>query len=95
MCGIAGLLCAVEGPAEESLRAAVLAMTGTLAHRGPDDSGVWIDAPAGVALGHRRLSILDLSPAGHQPMASSDGQTERTEITPELSHKTASCHETR
>ena len=47
-------------------------MTGALSHRGPDDSGVWIDSEAGIALGHRRLSIIDLSPAGHQPMLSSD-----------------------
>jgi asparagine synthase (glutamine-hydrolysing) len=45
-----------------------------LAHRGPDDSGVWIDSAAGVGLGHRRLSIIDPSPEGHQPMLSSDGR---------------------
>jgi len=45
-------------------------MADTLAHRGPDDSGIWVDGAAGVALAHRRLSILDLSPAGHQPMTS-------------------------
>jgi len=44
-----------------------------IAHRGPDDSGVYLDSSAGVAFGHRRLSILDLSPLGHQPMASPDG----------------------
>jgi asparagine synthase (glutamine-hydrolysing) len=49
-------------------------MAGTLAHRGPDDSGVWIDGAAGVALGFRRLSIIDLSSAGHQPMLSPDGR---------------------
>ncbi|HEY0164325.1 MAG TPA: hypothetical protein VGB39_03010, partial [Sphingomicrobium sp.] len=49
-------------------------MTARIAHRGPDDSGVWIDQEAGVGLGHRRLSIVDLSPLGHQPMVSNDGR---------------------
>ncbi len=49
-------------------------MADTLVHRGPDDAGVWCDADAGVALAHRRLSIIDLSPAGHQPMDSADGR---------------------
>jgi asparagine synthase (glutamine-hydrolysing) len=49
-------------------------MSDALAHRGPDDRGVWTDAASGIALGHRRLSILDLSPLGHQPMASQGGR---------------------
>ena len=49
-------------------------MTDRLFHRGPDDGGAWIDESAGIALGHRRLSILDLSPQGHQPMASASGR---------------------
>ena len=48
-------------------------MCTAMAHRGPDDAGTWYDAAAEVGLGHRRLSILDLSPAGHQPMANADG----------------------
>ncbi len=69
MCGIAGVL---GGPRVDT--ATVTRMTRTLAHRGPDDEGVWIDADAGVGLGHRRLSIVDLSPAGHQPMHSPSGR---------------------
>ena len=49
-------------------------MNDALRHRGPDDDGVWTDGQAGVALLHRRLSIIDLSPAGHQPMTSADGR---------------------
>jgi asparagine synthase (glutamine-hydrolysing) len=49
-------------------------MADTLIHRGPDDGGVWLDAAAGVALAHRRLAILDLSPTGHQPMVSPSGR---------------------
>ncbi|HEX4738058.1 MAG TPA: asparagine synthase (glutamine-hydrolyzing) [Allosphingosinicella sp.] len=67
MCGIAGLISSQQ--AEPSL---VRRMTGTIRHRGPDDEGVWVDADAGIALGHRRLSIVDLSPLGHQPMHSAD-----------------------
>ena len=49
-------------------------MAGAIAHRGPDDSGVWIDTETGLCLAHRRLSIVDLSPAGHQPMLSRSGR---------------------
>lgn len=49
-------------------------MTDALAHRGPDDSGMWMEPEAGVVLGHRRLSVIDLSPEGHQPMESSCGR---------------------
>ncbi|MDB5570122.1 MAG: hypothetical protein JWN93_1305 [Hyphomicrobiales bacterium] len=72
MCGVAGLY--RPGGLAERDAIAVAAMTGALAHRGPDASSVWTDAPAGMALGHRRLSIIDLSPAGAQPMASASGR---------------------
>lgn len=72
MCGIAGLW-KMDG-AGRDLAAAALVMADAIRHRGPDDHGVWVDAEAGLALAHRRLSILDLSPAGHQPMLSTDGR---------------------
>ena len=50
------------------------AMAEALAHRGPDDEGVWLDPEAGIALGHRRLAVVDLTPGGHQPMVSADGR---------------------
>lgn len=67
MCGIAGLF-APGGASPMNLRARLQAMTDALAHRGPDGEGHWSDADAGVVLGHRRLAIIDLSPAGAQPM---------------------------
>ena len=67
MCGIAGFL---GRASRDQLNDYVLRMANTLAHRGPNDSGVWIDENQGVALSHRRLSILDLSSSGHQPMIS-------------------------
>lgn len=68
MCGIAGI---VGGYRHESARAAITAMTDAQFHRGPDDGGIEVleNASGTVALGARRLAILDLSPAGHQPMA--------------------------
>ena len=68
MCGLCGIVRFDAPPASETL----WRMTRTLAHRGPNDDGVAITGPAG--LGHTRLSILDLSAAGHQPMAADDGR---------------------
>ena len=71
MCGIAGLFNFGSSGRDEN--AAVLAMRDAMAHRGPDDAGLWQSADHRVVLAHRRLSIVDLSPAGHQPMSSADG----------------------
>ena len=73
MCGFAGLIDLSRSTTRDALLTAASDMAATLAHRGPDSSGVWVDQEAGVALGHRRLAIVDLSAAGHQPMVSSDG----------------------
>jgi asparagine synthase (glutamine-hydrolysing) len=70
MCGIIGFIDrAIQYP-EQILKR----MTDAITHRGPDDEGIWHDRYTGVGLGHRRLSILDLSPAGHQPMISQCGR---------------------
>ncbi len=73
MCGIAGLF-RPGGGDEAALSGIARRMTGTLAHRGPDASGIWTNPSAGIAFGHRRLSILDLSEAGAQPMRSDCGR---------------------
>jgi asparagine synthase (glutamine-hydrolysing) len=74
MCGIAGYFDANNGRGAADMQALVGMMADSLAHRGPDDRGMWVDPNSGVALGHRRLSIIDLSPAGHQPMVSDSGR---------------------
>lgn len=72
MCGIVGFLGGVAG--EVDVASMLERMTAALHLRGPDDSGSWIDGQARMVLGHRRLSIVDLSPAGHQPMHSASGR---------------------
>lgn len=72
MCGICGFL--LGSPNGIPLDQLMIRMCETIAHRGPDDSGIWVDEVSGLAFGHRRLSILDLSPAGHQPMLSACGR---------------------
>src|SRR5690242_6410733 len=70
MCGI----CGIVGQADEQL---IKTMLAKIAHRGPDDEGVYIATAANgerVGLGHRRLSIIDLSPAGHEPMTDAQGE---------------------
>ena len=71
MCGIGGFLLSATTSPREELESRLWAMVATLRHRGPDDEGVWTDDRAGLA--HARLSIIDLSPTGRQPMASADG----------------------
>ena len=73
MCGLAGVFSRNNWSADE-LQGIVSRMTAAIGHRGPDDDGVWVDAPAGVALGFRRLAIVDLSAQGHQPMRSANGR---------------------
>src|SRR5205085_10875785 len=68
MCGIAGLFDTSASLRADALEDGIRLMAGVLAHRGPDDAGLWIDAGAGVALGHRRLAVIDLSQEGRQPM---------------------------
>ena len=72
MCGLAGIVDWNNGTAPDAARSGVAGMCDRLAHRGPDDAGLWSDGIA--TLGHRRLSIIDLSAAGHQPMFSPDGR---------------------
>src|SRR5687767_9809891 len=74
MCGITGFLDLSANQSHDELISLVVAMTGTLGHRGPDARGVWVDPAAGVALGHTRLSIVDVSDAGAQPMTSASGR---------------------
>lgn len=72
MCGITGFW---STPATEAELLEMLApMTSALQHRGPDDCGLWCEPAVGIGLGHRRLSIIDLSPQGHQPMFSGSGR---------------------
>ncbi len=73
MCGIAGFITTSSAEGRQ-LSEQVGLMTDQIVHRGPDDSGAWVEAESGVALGSRRLAIVDLSPAGHQPMVSSCGR---------------------
>src|SRR5687768_7274921 len=69
MCGLAGIL--GEGSRSPGL---LQAMATSIAHRGPDDEGIWASQAEGIGLASRRLAIVDLSPMGHQPMQSSDGR---------------------
>jgi len=74
MCGISGFLDVSQSRPAEELRNIAIRMADTLRHRGPNDFGFWADAASGIALSMRRLAILDLSAAGHQPMESASGR---------------------
>ncbi|HEY4134965.1 MAG TPA: asparagine synthase (glutamine-hydrolyzing) [Alphaproteobacteria bacterium] len=75
MCGIAGLFDPAAERSADALNGIAARMAGTLHHRGPDDGGVWSDPAAGLGFGFRRLAIIDLTPAGHQPMIAGDGRS--------------------
>jgi asparagine synthase (glutamine-hydrolysing) len=86
MCGFAGFILTSHSPIatdcqnsfdftdHDAMTSVATKMAQAIAHRGPDDSGAWADVSCGVALGHRRLSVVDLSPTGHQPMMSNTGR---------------------
>ena len=74
MCGLTGFLDLTAGMDCDAQRTVVRRMASRLLHRGPDDGGEWTDEKTGISLGFRRLAIVDLSPAGHQPMVSASGR---------------------
>lgn len=74
MCGLTGFLSIAPHLSGESIEPVVNAMSKRLRHRGPDDAGAWCDPSSGIALGFRRLAIVDLSASGHQPMMSACGR---------------------
>jgi len=74
MCGLTGFLETTHYLTSSQKKSVTHNMLTALTHRGPDDQGLWVDPSAGIALGHRRLSIIDLSSQGHQPMHSACGR---------------------
>lgn len=74
MCGISGFWNQPQQFKQDELIRIIQSMSDTLQHRGPDDRGIWVNAERGIALGHRRLAIVDLSPEGHQPMLSANSR---------------------
>jgi asparagine synthase (glutamine-hydrolysing) len=74
MCGLTGIFSVDRDSSRDELIATARRMADALHHRGPDDAGAWADPLAGIALGFRRLAIVDLTPQGHQPMESASGR---------------------
>jgi asparagine synthase (glutamine-hydrolysing) len=74
MCGLTGFFDRTATATDDQLRSQSMAMAEEISYRGPDDAHAWVDGAHGIALAHRRLSIVDLSPAGAQPMTSADGR---------------------
>ena len=74
MCGLAGYFDTASQRVAGDMHERVARMAATLVHRGPDDQGTWVDPEVGIALGSRRLAIIDVSPDGHQPMVSASGR---------------------
>lgn len=74
MCGIAGFIETPPGTKQGQLEQTALGMADALKHRGPDSTGTWVDERDGIAFGHTRLAVVDLSASGHQPMHSRDGR---------------------
>ena len=73
MCGLAGVW-RLGGSSLDELELSAGSMARAIHHRGPDDFGIWSDSTSGFALAHKRLAVLDLTPAGHQPMRSASGR---------------------
>ena len=73
MCGIAGFLDHSRESSDQDMQSITKSMVETLKHRGPNHQGIWVDEECGLALGHQRLSIIDLS-SGHQPMISANNR---------------------
>lgn len=74
MCGIAGFVDLTPPASGYDHERVAMLMAGTMSKRGPDDEGAWSDPKSGVAFGHRRLAVIDLSTDGHQPMTSANGR---------------------
>lgn len=74
MCGITGFYDLKASAGSSEIQRNIEKMTSAIAHRGPDSAGFWLDQDTPLALGHRRLAIVDLSPSGHQPMTSASGR---------------------